>query len=389
VTPRPRVAVVHQGFIPHYRIAFFEQLARSNEIDYVVFHGKPPSGRGHRAATKPLGFPNVQVENRELTVAGRQVVAQPIVRTIARGSFAGAVLGAELKLLSNVAVAALLSAWGKPVVLWGHGYDKRDEGGEGPIRGVAGALKSWYARRAAGYLAYTTGGAERLLANGVDPGRVTVVQNTLDMPRQEELRRRFENDDPSALKHELGLAPDTHVLLYIGRLYREKRVEQLVEVARGLRQPGASAGPFKIVVIGDGPDRARVEGFAGMHPEIQFMGELYDEDVARWLRVATAVVMPGKVGLTVNHALAHGVPILTRATALHAPEIDYVQDGENGLIVDGNLDAYTAAISEVLRTPGLQQQLARGAMTTGRDLSLEAMVSAFHDGVTRALRLRS
>ena len=99
--------------------------------------------------------------------------------------------------------------------------------------------------------------------------------------------------------------------------------------------------------------------------------------------------MPGKVGLTVNHALAHGVPILTRETTLHAPEIDYVRNGENGLIVDGDLDAYTAAIGEVLRTPGLQQQIARGAMTAGRGLSLEAMVRAFHDGVARALGLRS
>ena len=47
INPMPgKVAILHHGYIPHYRVPFYEQLARTGGTEYVVFHGDPPSWIG-------------------------------------------------------------------------------------------------------------------------------------------------------------------------------------------------------------------------------------------------------------------------------------------------------------------------------------------------------
>src|SRR5687768_2096580 len=97
---RSRVAILHQGFIPEYRVAFFELLNRRSEREYVVFHGDPPTGTGARRAAGPFRFPNVEVRSLQLRVSGRPIVYQPVLRRVLRGRFDGVVLGPVMKLVS-------------------------------------------------------------------------------------------------------------------------------------------------------------------------------------------------------------------------------------------------------------------------------------------------
>src|SRR3546814_10936949 len=96
-----KIAVLHQGFVPTYRKPFFELLNRTSASDYVVFHGDPPTGSGWTAAEEPYDFPNVRIANREIAVAGRLAIWQPVVRTIAAGAYDAVVIGHEVKFLST------------------------------------------------------------------------------------------------------------------------------------------------------------------------------------------------------------------------------------------------------------------------------------------------
>ena len=123
---------------------------------------------------------------------------------------------------------------------------------------------------------------------------------------------------------------------------------------------------------------------------MRLLGGVYDEvEVGRWLRVATALAIPGKVGLAVNHALAHGVPVLTRASDLHAPEVEYLEHDVNGLLVPGDLSRYVDALAAVAGTPALRERLAAGALASSERLGLDHMVRAFDGGVRRALARRA
>ncbi|MBV9097892.1 MAG: glycosyltransferase family 4 protein [Frankiaceae bacterium] len=80
-------------------------------------------------------------------------------------------------------------------------------------------------------------------------------------------------------------APST--LLVAGRLQPYKRVDRVLSAFDRTTQPG------RLVVVGDGPDRARLERLASAarrSADIAFLGRVPDGDLARWLRTARGVV---------------------------------------------------------------------------------------------------
>jgi glycosyltransferase involved in cell wall biosynthesis len=382
---RPRVAILHQGFIPRYRVRFYELLSGRGAVEYVVFHGDPPSGSAHRAAEGPFEFPQVRVESRELQAAGRWLVYQPVVRRVAR-DFDAVVLGDEAKFLSSLALQGVFAARGRPVAIWGAGFEKEESLGRlgSLVKGVGAGVKQARLKATAGYLVYTDRGREALLAAGVPADRVTVVRNTLDMGEQIALRDAARRKPPEEVRARLGLERDSVVLLYLGRVYREKRVDELVRLVREMRARDVAV---EAVVIGDGPALADAEAAAAGTAGIHFPGRIDDQPlIADYMRVGQALVIPGKVGLALNHAFAHGVPVLSQAGKLHAPEADYLRHGYNGLMAEGD---FGAALEHFVTSPAEQANLARGALATRDELSLERMVAAFDGGVRRMLRMEA
>ena len=392
---RPRVAVLHQGCVPVYRRRFFELLNERSDIEYVVFHGDPPAWSAIQVARGPFTFPNVPVRNRYLRVFNRYLAYQPVLMRILLGGFAGAVLGHEVKFVSNVLLTAVFRMLGKPVIHWGFGYHKEtgDKGHDRVNRAVLGALegiKLWYARLADGYLTYTDEGADYLIRSGFPAGRVWVLRNTIDMEAQVAMAERLQARDGAAVRAELGLADDSVVFLYVGRLLPDKRVDLLLDAVDILAAEAGSEAPPEAVIIGDGPERQALERRAAGRPNVRFTGNLDpdDERIGKFMKIAAAVVIPGYVGLAVNHAFAHGVPVITRADDFHSPEVDYIRHGENGLIVDGDVDAFVAALRDVAGSAPLRRGLAAGALASRGDLGLGTMVARFDGAVVEVLSNR-
>lgn len=115
------------------------------------------------------------------------------------------------------------------------------------------------------------------------------------------------------------------VWVYVGRVAVEKNLEAML----CLDLPGTR------VVIGDGPDRARL---ASLFPECRFLGNRFGRDLAAHLAGADAFVFPSKTdtfGLVMLEAMACGLPV----AALPVPgPVDVVIDGETG-VLDGELSA--------------------------------------------------
>lgn len=386
----PRVAVLKDGFVPEYRAELFARLGQMREVEYVIFHGRAPRGTGHRAASGPFSFPQVGSANRELRLGGRTLVYQPVVREVAGPAFDGAVLGAELKMLAHVALFPLLKLRGKPVLLWGQGGEKSEERGSvmAALGALGGALKTAASRRADGYIAYTSGGRDRLVEAGADPSKVFVVRNTMDVEAEIELHAHLSLEPVDRLRGELGLRQDSAVLLFVGRVYPEKRLPELVVALRELSDRRLTRRPVEVVVVGDGPDLARARAAAAGVEGVHFAGEIRErERVGRYLRVASAMVMPGKVGLAVNHAFAHGVPVITKESPLHAPEFEYLEPGRNSIVAGDGPDALLRAIAAFVDSGGQQARLAAGALESRQGLTVATMASAFHRAVCSTLGL--
>ena len=98
-------------------------------------------------------------------------------------------------------------------------------------------------------------------------------------------------------------------------------------------------------------------------------------------------LMPGLVGLAVLDSFAYGMPMVTTDYPYHSPEIDYLEDGLNGVIVKDaeNPRAYADAVIRVLKDEPYRKGLKDGARKALKTYTIESMAERFAEGVIRAL----
>jgi glycosyltransferase involved in cell wall biosynthesis len=96
--------------------------------------------------------------------------------------------------------------------------------------------------------------------------------------------------------------PRGDVYLSLCRLVPNKRVDLVVEAFTRTALP--------LVVIGDGPERRRLEAIAG--PSIRFLGRCDDREASRWLEHCRAYVYAGleDFGIAPVEAMAAGAPVI-------------------------------------------------------------------------------
>lgn len=122
--------------------------------------------------------------------------------------------------------------------------------------------------------------------------------------------------------------------LVLARLIPYKRIDLAVEAFNQLG--------LRLVVVGDGRDRSRLEALAG--PTIEFRGRLPQAEVAELLATCRALIWPGveDFGLAPVEAMASGRPVIARRAG---GVLDTVAEGRSGLFFDApEADALAAAV---------------------------------------------
>ena len=142
----------------------------------------------------------------------------------------------------------------------------------------------------------------------------------------ENVRRAYQRESvviypPVSVERFGRLSPRGDTYLAVARLVPMKRLERVVEAFNRLKLP--------LVVVGDGPERQRLEGLAG--PTVRIAGHQSDEALAEWMGRARALVCAAEedFGIAMVEAQAAGCPVIAYARG-GAPEI--VQDGQTGVL---------------------------------------------------------
>lgn len=183
-----------------------------------------------------------------------------------------------------------------------------------------------------------------LESGGWDRGRITIVKSGVELPLTTRLPQRS----------------DTPLLVCLGRLKRYKSVHILLrampEVLR--RFPGA-----KLAIVGQGPDRARLERIAwrlGLASSVRFCGYLDRRTRDHLLAQAWVAVCPSAFegfGVICLEANAVGTAVVaSRVAGLK----DAVVDGKTGLLVPhGQSGLLAQSLIALLDDPSLRMEMGR------------------------------
>ena len=197
---------------------------------------------------------------------------------------------------------------------------------------------------------------------------IDVVPNFIDPVRYEQAR-----DGPGARR---WAKPGERLLLHISNFRPVKRVLDVIGVFERVQ----ARVPSRLILVGDGPERGRVEQYCREHHicgSITFIGSL--PLVEEVLVGADVFLLPSEsesFGLAALEAMSCEVPVVaTRAGGL--PEV--VVDGETGfLCAVGDVEGMAEATMRLLADEDLRRRLGRqGRQRAVAEFSQEAVVQRY------------
>ncbi len=175
-------------------------------------------------------------------------------------------------------------------------------------------------------------------------------------------------------RDEAGLPATGALVLYVGRLVREKGVEVLLRAWRRLEIPGAT-----LVLAGEGPLRRADE------PGVRYVGQLPRARLAVAYSAADVVVVPSLStrrflepwGLVCNEAMHAGTPLIA-SSAVGAAAGGLVVHGATGLIARAGDDKDLAgSVQLLLADEALRERVSRFGRAQVENYSYEAAADAF------------
>jgi glycosyltransferase involved in cell wall biosynthesis len=367
-----KTVVIIQENLPHYRVPFYKclrSILQENQIECILVYDPGVisnliPGRLEWAVPIPIKW---------LGPFGWQSIMG-----LARGADL-VVVQQEVKYLSNFFLLVRRHLRGLPSAFWGHGKNMQARN----PNSCAENVKRLLSKHVDWWFAYNKRSAAVVRQLGFPEERITLVQNAIDTRSVIEARNRLSPETIESTKTNLGVRSG-NVAIYTGGLYGEKRLSFLLDAAAKVR---AQLPDFHLIVIGGGPQKDLVIDASQNNSWIHYLGPMNDIEKIPYWAISKISLMPGLVGLGVLDSLALGVPLITTAYPYHSPEIEYLRDGFNGVVVtewESN-DAYANAVVEILKDDQRRLLMVNEGRKDAEFYTIENMASNFADGVIAAL----
>jgi glycosyltransferase involved in cell wall biosynthesis len=203
-----------------------------------------------------------------------------------------------------------------------------------------------------------------------------------------DLKRFRPANDGSYLKRTFAVPNDKPVLLYVGRLDKEKRIDTVLRALPEILRFTS----VHFVVVGIGEEKQKLEELTeklDIQDAVTFTGFVSDEDLQNIYRIADLFVIAGVAELqsiVTMEAMASGLPVVA-VNAMALPEL--VCDGENGyLFADGDSKMIAEKVIAILTNKTMRAQMSEKSLEIikGHDISktMEKYESIYHEVINRS-----
>jgi 1,2-diacylglycerol 3-alpha-glucosyltransferase len=265
-------------------------------------------------------------------------------------------------------------------IWWTHAYDHHKKKIYTEIKRI---YTLFFLRLADCIITFSQKGKDYLLRNGFREEKIFVAPNTLDTSKILKQIEFSKSQNSSDILQKLGLNITSKILLFSGRLNKEKKVDNAIK-ACGLVVN--KIPEILLVIIGDGEEFISLKDFAEktIPYNVIFLGPIFNDSILnQWFSISKLFIMPGYVGLAIIHAFCYSLPLITEDISYHSPEIQYLKNGYNGFLVEeNNIQQLADKIIELLSDETKRSSFAENALHTAQNEgSIENMVNSMNNAL--------
>lgn len=198
---------------------------------------------------------------------------------------------------------------------------------------------------------------------------IEVIPNFIQTPEEKpeidmEMRRRH--------------APDSEpILCHISNFRKVKRVEDVLRIFQKVNEKI----PSRVLLVGDGPERYRLEEICreiGLCERVIFLGKV--QKTQEVLNVSDLFILPSETesfGLAALEAMAMGVPVISSNTG-GIPEVNV--NGVTGYLSDvGDVEEMAKNAISILEDPEVLKTFQNNARNRAKDFNIEGIVAKYEE----------
>jgi L-malate glycosyltransferase len=369
-----KVLIIYK-FLPQYRLEFFQQLKielNKVGIELELVYGKLKNTDSLKKDEVDIDWAYF-VPNKIIRFGKTELLWQPCLAHTKNKDLI--IVEQANKLLINYYFSFARHFKPFKFAFWGHGRNLQEQ---------ASSIRNKFKYKFLGYcdwwFAYTEG-VKRMLQSFQYPGdKITVVQNAIDTKSLIRYYHEIPDSEIDELKKLWNITGD-HVGIYCGGMYMEKRLDFILEACQIIKK---SVPDFHMVFVGSGINSNYLTEAEKRLDYIHYVGPKFGKERVKYFKVSSVQLMPGVVGLGILDSFALQSPIITTELPFHGPEIEYLENGVNGIITPNDINVYTQTVIDILLNKKYLS-LIEGCVRSADVYTIENMVTNFKNGILKCL----
>lgn len=372
--PAKKVLFLYK-FLPQYRVDFFNRLRDAlykENIELELVYGKSKGKDALKNDEVDIEWAKY-VPNKSIRIGNIKLIRQPCLKYVKGKNLV--IVQLENKLLINYYLMVFRHFSIFKLGYWGHGRNMQL--GVGNLRN---RFKYLYMNKCDWWFAYTKGVKKNVLRHHFPEKKITVVQNAIDTCSLKECYDKINDSDLNKLKESLGIT-GYNTGIFCGGMYPEKRIDFIIETCKRIK---TEIPDFQMIFIGSGIDAHKVIETSKTCDWVHYIGAKFGMERVIYFKISSIQIMPGLVGLGILDSFAMETPIITTTYPYHSPEIDYLENGINGIMTNDNIDEYSKMVIDILKTKKYIDLL-EGCRLSSEKYTVEAMVTNFKNGILSCL----
>jgi len=369
--------LLFQRILAHYRIPLFRALF--DRFGILVCCSKERNGSSLRSEIQ-VREPWLEVIRRLYLSTTDNVVVQDFISPLCKHKPRIVICEGSFGYLTFWMLLLLRSILGYKLIAWSHGIENKHFFQQKP------GLKSRLLMSALDWcdavVFYSNKRKVKVESYVGHSEKHFVAHNTLQTKKLLELQAELSLAGQTPIRKKLGWSEDFHVI-FVGRLLKDKRIDLLLQAFEHLSRE-INVG---LHIVGKGPELQLVKDAQGRQSRVYYHGEvLEDRPLGEMLFAADLLVNPGYVGLSIVHGFCFGKPLVTCSPTVtgpfHSPEIEYLDDGANGLLCKSTAESIRDAVLSLLLNPSKLREFSASALKTAMvQCSEERFLNSYKEAI--------